>query len=195
MKKLLVTACILFSSVLAFANDNEDKLVVAKFKVTTNQSNKLANLTFIPSNSEKVTVKILDENGKVIFRENILNKDAFVRPYNLSQLEGSVYTILVIEGDNTYSEKISMSTKEISAVSNVLVAKAIRTEDNKVELKVLQNSANPVYITLKDQLGYVIYNAKVTDKVSFIQKFNITQVAGELTFEVIAGNESEIISL
>jgi hypothetical protein len=97
MKKLLVAACILISSISAMANVNDDKSVVAKFKVTTNKADKMANLTFIPSTSEKVTVKILDENGKVIFQEQILNKDGFTRPYNLSQLnDAEIYRKILI---------------------------------------------------------------------------------------------------
>lgn len=195
MKKLLVTACILFSSVLAFANDNEDKVVASKFKVTTNQSTKMANLTFIPSSSEKVTVKILDANGNVIFRESILNKDAFVRPYNLSQLEGTEYSIVVIEGKNVYTERISIGTKEISSVSKNLIAKATRIDANKVELKVLQNAANPVYITVKDQFGHIVYNATIVDMVSFIQNYNLLNVEGKISFEVSSGSDSKTIVL
>jgi hypothetical protein len=195
MKKLLVAACILFSSVSAIANDNEDKSVVAKFKVTTNKSDKMANLTFIPTTSEKVTVKILDEKGKVIFQEQILNKEGFSRPYNLSQLNGAEYTIVVKEGNTTYEEKISIGTTELTATSNNLVATAIRIDNNRVALKVLQNVANPVFITMKDQFGNIIYNATVTEMVSFMQKFNILQLSGELSFEVKAGDVVKTIEL
>ncbi|GAA5022627.1 hypothetical protein GCM10011506_00530 [Marivirga lumbricoides] len=194
MKKLLVAACILFSSVSAIANDNEDKTVVAKFKVTTNKVDKMANLTFIPTTSEKVTVKILDEKGNVIFQESILNKDGFSRPYNLSQLNGAEYTIVVKEGNNTYEEKISIGTTELTATSNVLVATANRI-DNKIELKVLQNAATPVFVTMKDLRGNILYNATVTEMVSFIQKFNVQQISGELYFEVKAGNVVKTIAL
>ncbi|SMG07995.1 hypothetical protein SAMN05661096_00104 [Marivirga sericea] len=195
MKKLLVVACILFSSLSIIANDKDDKTVVAKFKVTTNKTDKMANLTFIPSNSEKVTVKILDEKGNVIFKEQILNKDGFSRPYNLSQLNGAQYTIVVKEGNSTYEEKISIGTTEITATSNALVATASRTDNNKVELKVLQTDANPVFITLRDESENIIYEATVTDMVSFIQKFNILQAQGALYFEVKAADVVKNIEL
>lgn len=195
MKKLLVAACILISSLSVIAESNEDNAVVAKFKVTTNQNSKMANLTFIPTTTEKVTVTILDGQGHVIFREQILNNEGFIRPYNLSHLDGSDFTIIVKEGNTIYKENISIRTKEISAVSNNLVAKASRIDEGKVQLKVLQNAVNPVFITVKNQFGHVIYDATVTDMVSFVQKFNILQVTGKLTFEVSAGNESETIVL
>ncbi|PTB97415.1 hypothetical protein C9994_02905 [Marivirga lumbricoides] len=195
MKKLLVAACILFSSVSAIANDNEDKAVVAKFKVTTNKTDKKANLTFIPTTSEKVIVKILDEKGNVIFQESILNKEGFSRPYNLSQLNGSEYTIVVKEGNSTYEEKISIGTTELTATSNVLVATANRIDNNKIELKVLQNAANPVFVIMKDQLGNILYDATITEMVSFVQNFNIAQINGDLTFEVKSGDVLKTIEL
>lgn len=195
MKKLLVAACILVSSLTAFANNIEDDAIVAKFKVTTNKTNKLAHLTFIPTTSEKVTVKILNKQGNVIFREQILNKEGFSRPYNLSKLNGAEFSIIVTEGNTSYTEKISIGTEEIPTVSNYLIAKAKRIEDNKVELKVLQNAASPVFINVKNQFGHIIYEATVTDMVSFIQKFNLVKFAGTVTFEVTAGNESKSIVL
>ena len=63
MKKILVAAIILVSSVSAFSAIKEAKAVTAKFTVTTDLSTKKANLTFIPSGDEKVTVKILNENA------------------------------------------------------------------------------------------------------------------------------------
>ncbi|MBK6266197.1 FimB/Mfa2 family fimbrial subunit [Marivirga sp. S37H4] len=195
MKKLLVAACILFSSVSAIANDNEDKTVVAKFKVTTNKIGKMANLTFIPTTSEKVTVKILDEKGNVIFQEQILNKEGFSRPYNLSQLEGTEYTIVVKEGKTTYEEKISIGTTELSTTSKNLVATASRIDENRVELKVLQNTVNPVFIIMRDSAGKIVYTSTVTDRVSFVQKFHVRQVSNELSFEVKAGDVVKTIEL
>ncbi len=195
MRKLLVAACILFSSVSAFANDNEDNSVVAKFKVTTNKTTKMANLTFIPSTEEKVTVKIMDAQGNIIFREQILNKEGFIRPYNLSQLNGAEYSIEVTEGKTVYTEKISIGTEKLDIVSKNLSTKASRINANTVELKVFQNAINPVTIKVQDQIGNVIYKATVNEMISFVQKYNLLNVKGEVSFEVKSGSESEIIIL
>lgn len=193
MKKLLVSALIVCSVFTAKAGENEEKTAVAKIKVTTNVTDKKAHLTFIPSSEEKVIVKILDEKGTPIFQEQIQQSEGFTRPYNLSKLNGTEFTFVVKEGKNTYEEKISLS--EINSVEVNFYATARTLENNKIELKVLKNEVGPVTVIVKDQNGNALYSNTVADLISFVQNYDVAQVKGELTIEVISGTAKKTIIL
>lgn len=195
MKKILLAAIILCSSVTAFASIKNEKAVTAKFKVTTNLETKKANLTFIPSGNGKVTVKILNANGVVIFQEQVKSTEGFSRPYDLSKLQSAEYTLVVMEGTNEFTEKVSLTQLISSPKVGAFSAAATVSAPGKVTLKILQEKVSPVFVAIKDYQGNTLYSTAISNQASFTQNFDLSKVNAAVYFEVKASNGSKTIEL
>ena len=191
MKKILLAAVILGLNFSANAITKE-VVAKAKFKVTVDQQAKKANLVFLPSTNEKVVVKILNEEGKLIFSENIKSSSRFERPYNLSELADSQYTIVVEHANEVFNEEISLvSVNELKAVAFHASVKTLA--DGKVALKVLQDGLNTVFVSVKNEEGNALYTTSITNEGSFIQNFDISSIKEAVYFEVKNNKEVKTV--
>jgi flagellar hook assembly protein FlgD len=193
MKNLLIAAFVL-ATFTGFAANEEKEVKKAKVKVVTLTDAKKANLYYVADSKGRVTVNIYNENGIKVYTDNISVKGAFQRPYDFSDAEGSEFIIEVIDGQNTFTERVVLS-EENTAISGEFIAIADQSEEGKVNLKVLKNNNAPIAVRVISSQSNNVYSHNINVNGSFIQKYDISDLKGNIVLEITSGNNVKSISL
>ena len=119
MKKIYVIVSTVLVSTFAIARgpgngSTPTGLAVVKKNETT------FNLYYQPAGLSNVKVSIFNADGKEVFAESIKKTNGFVRPYNLSSLTKGDYTIKVVDGNKTHTQKFIYGSVDRPKAANVV---------------------------------------------------------------------------
>lgn len=103
-QKVIIGMLLMVMSMGAFATEGEKrKAATPKMEVISDEVN-IYKVLFMGKGDAKTTINIWNEN-KLVYTETIKKLNAFVRPYNFSQMPEGTYTLEIIEG-NSISKKV-----------------------------------------------------------------------------------------
>jgi hypothetical protein len=106
--KSLITALLIAASLQATATETPatiNPMAVGMYQLA--QGNAIQ-IFVTNNNDEKVTVRIKDLNGHVVFTDVVRNYDKFGRKYILSSLSKGDYTIEISNSSTTVTQSISI---------------------------------------------------------------------------------------
>lgn len=102
--KLTVLALVMaFASVAAVAADP----VTPKMVVVDQKESGLFKVIFEGTQSGRVTLKIYNDKGEVVFSETTHRINGFIRPVNFTGMTAGEYTVEVTDASGTYTEKVN----------------------------------------------------------------------------------------
>ena len=178
MKKNLVIAIGVLFSTVVFAggiNDPVTGMIVVKKSGTATYK-----LFYKNVETSNVKVSIVDAKNKIVFAENIINEDGFVRPYNFSELADGDYTLLIEDELGIRKEKIIHHTGKVENLFNVLKFAG----ENKYLVTAPSNEKETVNVKIYNQEGQILYNESATLREAFARVYKLEKISGAVTFEI-----------
>lgn len=180
MKKLLFVVLMAIVSTATFANGEGD------VKVTTDSSS-VFKVYYTKPVMSKVTVQILDENGKKVFSEVIAKgEQGFVRPYNLSELPAGVYTFEVTDKEETTRFEFDYNGPVIEP--SLMMATIKQLDDQRIFVALANKTKSNVTIKITEGEN-VVYTSNEMVKGQFAQLFNLKNIdLSKAIIKVFEGN-------
>ena len=177
MKKTLVIAALLtVLSSAVFASEGESTTAKASTEVRKSET-QVFNLVYKGATSERVDVRIVDENDNILFSESIKNLNAFARPYNLSQLPEGTYTIKVTDSNGTKVHEIHNYKNPAKVVEKSLhFVRLTKVTDGKYQLTIGNQGVNDAQIEIYDNNQNLLYRNTELLNGNYAKVYNLQQV-------------------
>ena len=137
-------------------------------------------------------IRIIDENGIVLFSEESENQEVFQRMYNLEKLSAGKYKVIVENEQKIIIQPIITNGRflkiETSAQKEILKP-AIDVEEAVILINALHFEEKPIVLTLKDKFNKVIYRKGFRVYGSLNKRLNLAQLPQtEYVFEIVTEN-------
>jgi len=179
-KNVILTMAMIAASAFMFAATPASKVAVV------NQNNSgIYKLIYEGATAGKVTLKIVDNSGQVIFSEYKKGLSKFILPLNFKGLEAGEYIIEITDETGTQTQKVYHSFVENKVTKVGATAKPVhisKLEDGKY--LVSANSACNFNLQIFDENDNLIHSKyfEINDKLAVI--YSLKDVQGEPTFLV-----------
>ena len=174
MKTLLtlaLAATLGVTSLATAANENVNELsnVQAKDKkITVNLKQGLG----------KISLAILDQNGKQLHKRFINVKHSLEVPYDMSQLPAGQYHVLIANNGSDEKAVYTVETKEV-ITEYPLVAYGSTLENNAIRLLVIGLEQPGVQVEFFNQEGKRIFKEQVSQEEGFEKIYNLKNLKPE----------------
>jgi hypothetical protein len=189
---LVLVALVSVQSVFAFGEveTNAGRVIASdKFAYSLYAVNNTEKFRFAFDNEEgkDVTVKIFDSKGELLFVDKVKGKTELKRDYDLSNYGKGVYLIEVASDNFKAVNKVAVNTRLESKPFVAYLSPAVKDGAIKVAY---ENSAEGVYINIKDGFGALVYSEINTDMSNFSRKYNLSSLRkGSYTVEIVHGDK------
>jgi hypothetical protein len=175
MKKLLtlaLAATLGVTSLASAANENVNELsnVQAKDKKIT---------VSLKQGLGKVSLAILDQNGKQLHKRTVNVKHSVEVPYDMSQLPAGQYHVLIANNSTAEKAVYTVETKEAAVTEFPLVAYGNTIDNNAIRLLVVGLEQPGVKVEFFDQDGKRIFKEHVTQEEGFEKIYNLKNLKPE----------------
>lgn len=175
-KTLVITALLTVLSSAVFASEGESTTAKASTEVRKSET-QVFNLVYKGATSERVDVRIVDENDNILFSESIKNLNAFARPYNLSQLPEGTYTIKVTDSNGTKVHEIHNYKNPAKVVEKSLhFVRLTKVTDGKYQLTIGNQGVNDAQIEIYDNNQNLLYRNTELLNGNYAKVYNLQQV-------------------
>jgi flagellar hook assembly protein FlgD len=169
---LLIALMAVSASVMATDKTTASKVVVI--------SQKSGLFKVIYEGPGKVTLKIADSKGLVVFTESVKTENGFIRPVNFTGMEPGDYTITVSDENGQVVNKINYENQV--PVKNVHVAKI--APEGKYLLAVANGTVDQINVRIFDGNNNLVHDEDLTIHGNFGLVYNLKAVEGTPTFQV-----------
>jgi len=184
MKKVLkftVMAALLFSTVIAMANEPKESLVA---------DNAAKSLIFeLDVTSQDTKIQFLDSQNNVIYSDNSIAK-GFRKKFDLSKLTMGTYTFKMDDASKLITYTILIEGDSIAIVEKTENSKPIfRSKDGMVYINLLNRDLKNVHIKVYDESERLLFAETLTDKLIVEKAINFKKAfKGEYTISVKDSN-------
>jgi uncharacterized protein GlcG (DUF336 family) len=190
---LSAIATLSFNSVQAKDTDpNEANGVVAAEKFAYSlyaiKETSKFRLSFVNEQGSQVSVKVLDQAGKLVYTDNIKGATELKRNYDLSSLGRGVYTVEISNGEFKTADRVAVGGAKLNPVAfNAYISSSLTDGSFKVAY---QGGDEGVYLTVQDANGTLLYSER-NESENFARKYNISTLkAGTYTVSVNSGDKT-----
>lgn len=188
MKKLFTLLFVAGIAAGAFATT--EKLTV---QIRQTEPTKVA-IAFNEVPQGTVTIKISDQNDRVILRDRVNSPEAFAKKYDLNALPAGVYDVEVLD-ETGVVRTASVDTNV--AVAPVVYSRVVKIDNNKYRLLVSNLDAKEVEVLIYD--GDHLIHSEVIDNPQGLHKIYTVDKpgVGDINFRIktASGFESFVSSL
>ncbi|ELR70691.1 hypothetical protein C900_03464 [Fulvivirga imtechensis AK7] len=138
---------------------------------------------------EKTTINIWNAENKLVYTETIKKINAFVRPYNFSQMPDGVYTLEIIEG-RTVSKKlifhgvVAPVLKEEATYPEVVKVDPLTGEKSVYKLTIVNPGKVKASIRIFDGNEKLVYSTVESFENIFSRLYNLKEIGLGATLEV-----------
>jgi len=175
-RSIVLAAILLVSASAAFATADPSNTALA---VVSAKGSEVVKVIYKGSNG-KVKLNIYNSSSTLVFSESRYVQQGFILPLNFAGLSAGTYTVELIDASGVKSEKVNYQPAK--AAANVHVAKL--AQEGKYLLSVV-NANETVTIHIFDENNNLIHTSDKQSAGSFAQIFNMQNIQGGFTFEVI----------
>ena len=165
IKKITLSAAFLFITALGMANEMD-------LRIIANNDDK--SLVFRYDNlATDASLRFIDEQGNVIFTENLEDKSAYVKRFNLNSLSTGTYFLTVEDAIKETAYTIAVEDVNISIENKSVKNKPIfkKTED-MVYINLLNLKKDKVEIKVYDDSERVVFSEVFNDEDIVEKAFN-----------------------
>ena len=174
------------STALAFGSDGPGMTVVSV------KGSEVFRVIYKSATIGRVTLNVLDGQGKKIHSERIYGVDGFILPLNFKGLQSGNYTIELVDGAGTQRKEVAyfptLEKKSIH-VSKIL------GDEGKFLLAIANAQNEPIDIKIYDDSERVVHSESKIVSGDFAQVYKIQDAHSRFTFEVAdAGGNKKYFS-
>lgn len=191
MKKPIFLAVLLtvFSTVsFAFTSTGTTELSnTSKFQVVEN-TNSRYDLYYVSESIDNVTVRILDDKGKLINTDKLAAVKAFKRTYNLKGLPAGNYKIEVKNGEGKAAQAIFHNP---SVATNLHTIVGQLPNENKFKVFVAPSNENTVKVSIKDDKGNELLSESIAAKEGFSKVYDLSNVRSRYVTFTLSNNHEK----
>jgi hypothetical protein len=186
-RSIVLAALLLVSASGAFATADPSNAALA---VVASKGSEVVKVIYKGGNG-KVKLNIYDASSTLVFSESRNVQQGFILPLNFAGLTAGTYTVELVDATGVKSEKVNYQPAK--AAANVHVSKL--AQEGKYLLSVA-NANETVTIRVFDANGNLLHTSDKQSSGSFAQIFNIQNVDGGCSFEVVnAAGASTIVHI
>ena len=175
MRSVLMIALMAIGAA-AVANDGAASSRV----VVINQREGVYKLIYEAAKPGKVSVKITDYKGSVVFSETHGSIGGFIRPVNFEGMEYGVYSVVIADEAGESVQTINYQSEK--STKNVHIARI--AENGKYLVAASADGNEELTLRIFDGGDNLVHNESLTVNGSFGRVYNLTKVAGTPSFEV-----------
>ena len=186
----LVLVCV-FSllSNFAIAGGGIDPATKFAYNVHTVKGTEKIRLAFENTSESDVTIKIFDQNNKLVFSEVQKHKKSMSKNYDLSQLGKGTYRIELISGGYKAEEKLVVGAQEEQNYPFSLVVAPYKTQNSFVVS--YSNAANSVYVNVYNEKGEEVYQNALSGYHFYNQVYTLNDLPKGKYEVIVSGNGGE----
>lgn len=193
-RAIVAVSMLMLVSVFTYAINPTD----SQLEVVAQQSKSILKVIYQGASNGKAVLKVYNQYGEVVFVDRIFAEKGFIRPLNFTGMEKGVYKIEVITNQGTSEKSVeygaTAETKEVVTGNESAAIKAVHiaklTAEGKYLISISNQGANKVTVRVYDGNKALLSNKKITFNGSYGVVYNLKDVVGTPSFEVIdeAGN-------
>lgn len=176
--KLMVSALLIVALVTGAAVAADP--VGPKVVVVSQKESGIFKVIYEGVKAGRVTMKISDQDGVVVFSESVSGVNGFSRPVNFKGMAAGEYTIEVSDASGKQTQKVNYVVEQ--PVNRVHVAK-IAGED-KYLLAVANGTEEKINVRIFDGSSNMVHNQNLVVNGNLGLVYNLKEVSGVPTFEV-----------
>ena len=178
MKKITALALVVLGvGASSFANDKNNSIVL---RIISNQDNSIHSLVYYSDIKTPVSIRIYDANHNLIHKD-LVESNAFYKSYGFSNLKSGKYFVKVSNGDSDVIKSLSVNTipdRELDVNLDMI-------SDSKYKLIVKGADSNPIYLSITNDEGKVVYSDIFYYNKDFSRVYDLSNVkAKKFTFTV-----------
>jgi len=137
------------------------------------------------------TVKIIDDEGYIIYKEFVSDVENYVKRFDLSFLPEGEYSLTVENSLREVVYDIDVDEQLVKIIGEDEKMKPIyRKEEGRIFLNYLNTDKDQVKITVYDSLGRKLFKETLSDKLLIEKVFNF-QDAFEGEYTIVVKKDSE----
>lgn len=183
MKNVVLIALMAMSvSVLASVNEPVSSKVVV-----INQKSGVFKVIYEGAKAGKVTMKISDKDGAVVFNETFKTVNGFIRPVNFAGMQPGEYTITIADENGEVVNTINYRNE--TPVKSARIAQI--GGESKYLLAIANNGIEQINVKIYDGQNNLVHDENLTISGNFGLVYNLKNVEGTPAFQVTdkIGNE------
>ena len=181
MKKILTIAGVLFCTVM-FAAGTADEPTSMSGAAVIKTTEGTFKLIYKSETASDVKISIFNASAELVYSEKVRNTMGFARPYSFENLADGEYTVVIEDNNGSTSRKIS--TGPSAKLVNLL---KLRNTEGKFLLTIGGRGAEALTLNIYD--GDELVHSEVKEiSGDFAQVYNLSQVKGAPSFEVVHQN-------
>lgn len=180
----MIALMVLSASVMASVGEPGSSRVVI-----VSQKSGLFKVIYEGAKAGKVTMKISDSRGNVVFTETIKSINGFIRPVNFAGMELGTYTITIVDETGAQVNTITYENKTV--VKNVRIAKI--SGENKYLLAVAKGETEEINVRIFDGNNNLVHNEDLTINGNFGLIYNLKAVEGTPSFLVTDKTGNDLV--
>jgi hypothetical protein len=163
-----------------------DKFAYSLYAISQTSKFRLA---FVNELGSQVSVKVYNQDGTLVYIDNIKNATELKRNYDLSSLGRGVYTVEISNGEFKTAERVAVGGAKLNPVAfHAYVSPSLASGSFKVAYQ--GGAQEGVYITVQDANGVILYSEH-SESDNFARRYNLSSLKpGSYTVNVSSGDKS-----
>jgi Secretion system C-terminal sorting domain len=144
--------------------------------------------------SEEISIRLMDDNQKVLMSESVKDVKGFIKKYNISRLDDGNYTMVITKKTIRTTQPFSIEKGMVKMSETDKKEKFLPTlsfQNDKLDVNVLLVNYSNITIKLYDNEGREVMNDKHYAEFKLNKRYDLSKLpAGAYIAEVKAGDET-----
>ncbi len=188
MKRLTLFVSALAVALCSFAS-NGDKSIKersdSQSKIAIIQGKEVMKLVYLNEQSNRVLIKVYDEEGHKLVSTGVRSKDGFIQPFNFSEVDEGNYTFEITDDSGTIIENVTLDRSEVS-ISTVYKIK----DTQKFRVNVLAEN-DDVEIRIMDEDMNILHRDSFNEADSFSRVYDLASYKGKGLYITVKSGKDE----
>lgn len=147
-------------------------------------------LFYTEDSSSPVTILLTDDNGNVLRRDVVRNEKAFMKRYDLSNLESGKYAFQISDKQGRITKNVQIKEQN----ENMLAVRCLCK--GRYQLLLEQKNEKAVSLCIYNTEGEMIHKESIDSKKGFSKVFDLSKFDSEnYTFKISDNSSTRIVSV
>lgn len=165
-----------------FANNSKPSLKIL------NSERKVVTIILDNAKSTPVSIRIFDEQGNNLLREEVAISNQHSKAYNFSELPKGTYEVEIENNISIRNYTVTISRSDLKIVEmkeKEIYKPVVKTDGKFISLSMLNLDIDNVLIAIKNELGDEVYKEKVENTSAIHKSYNLSKLpSGKYTVVV-----------